>query len=326
MIISKTPFRISFFGGGTDFPDYYKKHGGEVISTSIDKFCYVQLKNLNEIYDYNYRLVWSKNEIVEKIKNIQNPCIKAALSFKKLRKKIEIHYSADLPKNSGLGTSSSFAVGLLNCISSLKNKKCSVKKLALDAIYLEQQVLKEFCGSQDQIQAAYGGFNSISFKKNSLFEVKKLNIEPSIKKNLKRNSVLIYTNTQRYSGIIERSKIKNISKKVKLYHKIKNLTPIAKELLINNNIKDFGNLLNEYWHLKSQLSNSVRNRIIDEIYETSLSAGAYGAKLLGSGGGGFILVLCDPKFQKQLKKKLSKLKFVNFNFHPKGSEIIYKNK
>ena len=326
MIISKTPFRISFFGGGTDFPDYYKKFGGEVLSTSIDKFCYVQLKSLNEIYNYNYRLVWSKNETVKKIESIQNPCIKAALIYKKIKKNIEIHYAADLPKNSGLGTSSSFAVGLLNCINSLNNKKHSMRKLALDAIHIEQKILKEFCGSQDQIQAAHGGFNSIYFKKDDNFTVKKLNINHHITNNLRRNSLLIYTNTQRYSGIIEKKKIKNIYKNEKLYHEIKKLTPLAKNFLINNNIKDFGNLLNEYWYLKTQLSSGVRNKLIDEIYKTSLAAGAYGAKLLGSGGGGFILVLCHPKFQKQLKKKLSKLNVIDFNFCQKGSEIIYSDK
>ena len=326
MIISKTPFRISFFGGGTDFPDYYKKFGGEVISTSIDKFCYVQLNNLNNIYNYNYRLVWSKNEKVSNINSIKNPCIKAALKYKKVKQRVELHYSADLPKNSGLGTSSSFVIGLLNCINNFNNQKISTKQLALEGINIEQKILKEYCGSQDQIQAAYGGFNSILFKKNGTYKVDKLGISKKIKKNLQNNLLLIYTNQQRYSGIIEKEKIKQIENNQELYHKIRQLTPIAKSFLLKNNIKDFGELLNEYWNLKTRLSKKVNNKIIDEICKVIINAGAFGTKVLGSGGGGFIMAICDPKFHKTIKKKLYKLNLINFKLHEEGSKIIYSNK
>ena len=326
MIISKTPFRISFFGGGTDFPDYYKKFGGEVISTSIDKFCYVQLNNLNNIYNYNYRLVWSKNEKVSNINSIKNPCIKAALKYKKVKQRVELHYSADLPKNSGLGTSSSFVIGLLNCINNFNNQKISTKQLALEGINIEQKILKEYCGSQDQIQAAYGGFNSILFKKNGTYKVDKLGISKKIKKNLQNNLLLIYTNQQRYSGIIEKEKIKQIENNQELYHKIRQLTPIAKSFLLKNNIKDFGELLNEYWNLKTRLSKKVNNKTIDEICKVIINAGAFGTKVLGSGGGGFIMAICDPKFHKTIKKKLYKLNLINFKLHEEGSKIIYSNK
>lgn len=326
MIISKTPFRISFFGGGTDFPNYYEKFGGEVISTSINKFCYVQLNKLDEIYKYNYRLVWSKNETVFDINKIQNPCIKATLKYKKVKQRIEMHYSADLPKNSGLGTSSSFVVGLLNCISALQDKKISYKQLALEAINIEQKILKESCGSQDQIQAAYGGFNIIKFKKNENHQVNKLQINENIKKNLQNNLLLIYTNQQRYSGIIEKEKIKQIENNHELYHQIRKLTPMAKLFLLKNNIQDFGKLLNDYWRLKTKLSKKVSNKTIDEISKEVLNCGAYGTKVLGSGGGGFVLAVCDPKFHKNIKKKLYKLNFVNFSLYNQGSKIIYSDK
>ena len=326
MIISKTPFRISFFGGGTDFPEYYKKFGGEVISTSIDKFCYVQLNKLNNIYDYNYRLVWSKNEMVQNINNIKNPCIKAALEYKKVKKRIELHYSADLPKNSGLGTSSSFVVGLLNCISTLNAEKISNKQLAIDSLNVEQKILKEYCGSQDQIQAAYGGFNMILFKNNDTFKVNKIQINNKIKNNLQKNLLLIYTNQQRYSGIIEKEKIKKINTNIELYHKIRELTPIAKSFLLKNNIKDFGKLLNEYWNLKTKLSSNVKNKTIDEICKIILNSGAYGTKILGSGGGGFIMAICHPKFHKIIRKKLYKLSLINFNLYDYGSQIVYSDK
>jgi len=324
MIISKTPFRISLFGGGTDFPNYYLKNEGCVIGGTIDKYCYVTTRYLPNVFDYKHRIVWSKNETVKKISEIIHPTVRAIFNYLKIKSGLEIHYQGDLQKNSGLGTSSAFCVGLLNAIYALNKIKRTKKKLALEAIKIEQDIMKENSGSQDQVWASYGGFNFIKFNNKNIFEVNNLKIKKEKINDLNSNLILIYTGLHRFSNNIEKDKLKNIEKNIKYLDKIKNLTlNLKKELLDNKKNNDIGGFLNEYWELKKKLSLKVTNSKINEIYEEALKSGASGGKLIGSGGGGYLLMYCKKKFLNNLKKRLHKLSIINFNFTNKGSEIIF---
>ena len=326
MIICKTPFRISLFGGGTDFPDYYLKYGGCVIGGSINKFSYVTARYLPNVFNYKHRIVWSKNETVNKIDEIIHPTVKAVFKSLNIKKGLELHYQGDLQKNSGLGTSSSFCVGLINAITNLYNKNISQKNLAKKAIYIEQKMLKENCGSQDQIWASYGGFNFIDFNKNGNFKVQKLSISKKNLFNLNNNFFLIYTGLHRYSSEVEKDKIKTIDKNLITLDKIKILTHYFKDILDQNNSIDIvGEMLNEYWNYKKSLSNKVTNAYINEIYDLAIESGASGGKVIGSGGGGFILIYCKNKNQKKLFKSLKKLSIIKFKFTDEGSKIIFKS-
>ena len=325
MIISKTPFRISLIGGGTDFPNYYKKYQGLVIGGTINKYCYVTARFLPKVFNYKHRIVWSKNEVVNSTKEIIHPTVKAVFNYLKISNGLEIHYQGDLQKNSGLGTSSSFCVGLINSIKNLYANKITKKKLAESSIFIEQKIMKEKSGSQDPIWASYGGFNSISFK-NSYFKVNKLNISKKNLNRLSKNLFLIYTGISKFSNNIEKDKLKNIDKNIKYFSKIHSLARIFKYQITNSNNFDFiGDVLNEYWSLKKKLSNKVSNRKIDEIYKECLNSGATGGKIIGSGGGGFLLMYCKEKHLSSLKKKIYKLPIINFNFTEDGSKIIFKS-
>ena len=324
MIISKTPFRISLIGGGTDFPHYYKKLPGLVIGGTINKYCYVTARYLPKVFNYKHRIVWSKNEVVNNNNQIIHPTVKAVFNYLKIKKGLEIHYQGDLQKNSGLGTSSSFCVGLVNAIKSLDKKKINKINLAKIAIEIEQNIMREKCGSQDQIWATYGGFNSIEFNKNS-FKVKKIDISKSKLKRLSNNLFLIYTGINKFSHIIEKDKISKLQKNIKYLSKIYDLAKNFKlDILNNNNFEFIGPTLKEYWHLKKSLSNKVSNYKIDQIYDEAIKIGAGGGKIIGSGGGGFLLMYCEKKYHSLLKKRLYKLPIIKFNFTDKGSEIIFK--
>ena len=327
MIISKTPFRISLIGGGTDFPSYYKKKGGLVIGGTIDKYCYVTTRFLPKVFDYKHRIVWSKNEVVNSNNEILHPTVKSVFNYLKINKGLEVHYQGDLQKNSGLGTSSSFCVGLINSIKRLYNNNTSSIDLAKIAIHIEQNIMKENSGSQDQIWAAYGGFNSIEFNKKNEFNVKKISLSKSKMNKLNDNLFLIYTGIHKYSHIIEGDKIKNFKKNIVLLDQIFLLAKEFKSTILKSNNLDFiGDLLNEYWFLKKKLSSKVSNLKIDEIYNECINAGASGGKIIGSGGGGFLLMYCKKKFHNNLKRKLYKLPVINFKFVNDGSKIIFNNK
>ena len=325
MIISKTPFRISLIGGGTDFPSYYNKYPGLVIGGTIDKFCYVSARFLPNVFNYKHRIVWSKNEVVNNNNQIIHPTVKAVFNYLKISKGLEVHYQGDLQKNSGLGTSSSFCVGLVNSLKNLHNQKVNVNNLARISIGIEQKVMREKCGSQDQIWASYGGFNSIEFKKDN-FNVKKMNISNNKLNNLSKNLFLIYTGINKFSHNVEKDKLSKLDKNNKYLSQIYSLAKDFKYQILNNKNFDFiGSTLNEYWHIKKNLSNKVSNYKIDEIYNESLNAGASGGKVIGSGGGGFMLVYCKKKYHANLKKRLSRLPIINFNFTNEGSKIIFKS-
>ena len=325
MIISKTPFRISLIGGGTDFPSYYKKSPGLVIGGTIDKYCYVSARYLPNVFNYKHRIVWSKNEVVTNNNQIIHPTVKAIFNYLKINKGLEIHYQGDLQKNSGLGTSSSFCVGLLNSIFSLKNEKKSKKRLASITINIEQNIMNEKSGSQDPIWASYGGFNSIKFYKNKFF-VKKMDISKIKLNELSKNFFLIYTGINKYSNLIEKDKISKLSKNSAHLSEIYNLAKEFEYNIINKkDFNDIGSILNEYWLIKKRLSNKVTNKKINEIYNEAILAGASGGKIIGSGGGGFLLVYCKKKYQSFLKKRLYKLPIIKFNFINEGSKIIFKS-
>ena len=253
MIISKTPFRISLIGGGTDFPSYYKKKGGLVIGGTIDKYCYVTARFLPKVFDYKHRIVWSKNEVVNNNNEIFHPTVRSVFNYLKISKGLEIHYQGDLQKNSGLGTSSSFCVGLINSIKKLHNKNISSENLANTAIHIEQNIMKENSGSQDQIWASYGGFNSIEFNKKSKFKVRKIPLIRTKINKLNGNLFLIYTGIHKYSHIIEGDKMLNFKENIVLLDQIHCLAKEFKSTIIKNNNLDFiGDLLNEYWSLKKK--------------------------------------------------------------------------
>ncbi len=325
MIISKTPFRISLIGGGTDFPSYYKRFPGIVIGGTIDKYCYVSARYLPNVFNYKHRIVWSKNEIVTNNNQIIHPTVKAIFNYLKIKKGLEIHYQGDLQKNSGLGTSSSFCVGLLNSLINLKDKKITSKKLASLAINIEQNIMKEKSGSQDPIWASYGGFNSIRFFKDK-FAVNRINISRIKLNELSKNFCLIYTGINKFSNNIEKDKISKLSQNITHLSEIYHLAKEFEYNIINKKNFDFiGSILSEYWSIKKKLSNKVTNNKINEIYNESILAGATGGKIIGSGGGGFLLVYCKKKDQSRLKKRLYRLPIIKFNFINEGSRIIFKS-
>jgi len=325
MIISKTPFRISLIGGGTDFPNYYKDFPGLVIGGTINKYCYVTARFLPNVFNYKHRIVWSKNEVVKNNNEIIHPTVKAVFNYLKITKGLEIHYQGDLQKNSGLGTSSSFCVGLINSLKKLHNQKTNKKDLAKASIEIEQKYMKEKCGSQDQIWASYGGFNSIKFRNNN-FNVKKLNISVGKLNLLSKNLFLIYTGINKFSHNIEKDKLSKLDINTKHFLKIYSLAKDFQYQVINSKNFDFvGSTLNEYWHIKKGLSSKVSNPKIEEIYNESLKAGASGGKIIGSGGGGFMLIYCKKNFHASLKKRLFKLPIIKFNFTNEGSKIIFKS-
>lgn len=324
MIISKTPYRISLFGGGTDHKEYYIKRSGIVIGGAINKFLYLSLRKLPIFFDHTFRVSWSKIENVKSINNISHPIVRELYKFYKVKDGLELHYDGDLPGNSGTGSSASFCVGLIKCLSHLNKKKLSNKELYELGYLIEKYKLKEATGVQDHIFAANGGFNKIIFNKKKI-QITKLNINKKKIKDLEENLILFYTKIKRSANIIEKSKNFKSIKTINVLNDIKSLAFQAeKELLSTSNLTTtgIGELLNENWMLKKKLSQKVSNNKIDEIYDEAINSGASGGKLLGAGGGGFMLFYCKKNKQKLLKKKLNKFTSLNFKFINSGSEII----
>jgi D-glycero-alpha-D-manno-heptose-7-phosphate kinase len=326
MIISKTPFRISFFGGGTDYPVWYRENEGAVLSTTIDKYCYITLRYLPPFFPYKHRIVYSKLETVNNIDEIMHPSVKAVLNFLNIDKGMEIHYDADLPARAGLGTSSSFIVGLLNSIYALKGSRVPKLQLAKEAIYIERDVLKENVGSQDQIAAAYGGFNKIIFKGNDEFEIQPIATSKDRIKDLKSHLMLFFTGFSRTASEIAKTQIDNTPKKQKELTIMHQMVDRAINILCSNeDICNFGKLLDETWKLKKSLSNKISNSAIDNIYQIAQRKGAIGGKILGAGGGGFMLLFVPPEKQEKIREELKGLLEVPFDFESGGNQIIYYN-
>lgn len=323
MIITRTPYRISFFGGGTDHPVWYRKYGGCVLSTTIDKYCYISCRYLPPFFPHKFRIVWSKIERIKNIDRIINPVVRESLKFMKVKAGLEIHYDSDLPARTGMGSSSAFTVGLLHALHGLKGKIVSKQNLALDAILVEQKKIKDKVGSQDQIAAAFGGLNKIEFFENGEIKVKPVILRQKIMKSLKKRLLVFFTGFTRYATKIEEEKLKNFDRKKIELRKIMEMVDDGINLLSKNSLDDFGSLLHENWLFKKSLSQNVSNSDIDNIYALAKENGASGGKIIGAGGGGFLLLYVKPEFQAIIRKKLKKLLEIPFNFENSGSQVVF---
>ena len=324
MIITKTPFRMSFFGGGTDMEDYFKENGGAVLSTTFDKYCYVNVRHLPRFFDYSAELSYSRTERVTSIEDIEHPAIRNAMKMLDMHE-IRLTYEADLPARSGLGTSSSFAVGMLNAFYALEGKYADKKKLADEAIYLERVLCNEAGGWQDQIAASYGGFNRINFNVDG-YEVLPVIISPERKKQLNNNLMMFFTGFTRFSSDVQ--KANNVSgtedKRVRL-KKMYELVDEAEAILTdkNRNLADFGRQLDVTWRLKKGTGGAISTGSIDELYEKGMAAGALGGKLLGAGGGGFLVFYVQPEKQDAVRWAMRDLMYIPFEFENGGTRVIH---
>ena len=324
MVISRTPLRVSFFGGGTDLPQWFVNNGGAVISTTINKYCYVSCKIIPTFLDYKYRIVYSKQELVKEMKLIEHPGVRESLNFMHQKEPTEVIHSGDLPSRAGLGSSSSFVVGLIHALYAMKGKTIEKRDLAAQAIFVEQQLIREAVGNQDQVAAAHGGFNFIQFDKDG-FEVRVFE-NKNFLNEFNNNLMLFFTKTTRNAFEIEQSKIDLMAEKISSYHNLLELTAEAlKEMVEPTDLNKIGKLLNEEWLIKKELSGKISNKELDEIHAAGLNAGALGGKLLGSGGGGFMLFYVEPNKQAAVKEALKHLVNIPFKFENRGSEIIYTN-
>ena len=324
MIITRTPFRISFFGGGTDYPVWYDENGGAVISASINKYCFITCRYLPPFFDYKYRIVYSKREEVNLLTEIDHRSVRECLGFMNLERGIEIHHDGDLPARTGLGSSSSFTVGLLHALHALKGCMVSKRQLALDAIHVEQEKIRENVGSQDQTVAAFGGFNKITFAKDNNILVQPVIMGPDRLENFQNHLMLFFTGFSRTASEIAEEQIKQTpNKKTELRTMHAMVDEAVTILSSSRDLDEFGKLLHETWKIKRSLTSKISNPNIDRIYETAIKAGAIGGKLLGAGGGGFILFFVRPENQAGVKKALKPLLHVPFKFEGLGSQIIY---
>ena len=324
MIITRTPFRVSFFGGGTDIPGWFNQHGGCVLSTSIDKYCYLSLRYLPPFFEFNYRIAYSKIESVKTIQQIQHKAVKAVLEIYKPDKGIEIHCDQDLPARSGIGSSSSFAVGIINAIESLNGMYNTKRDLSKKAIELECNYLNEACGHQDQYAASYGGFNFIEFKSNSEPIVNPVTITRDRLQELESSLMLFFTGIIRTSSDFTETLIKNISKTQYHLSETQKLGYQSIELLYSSNsLTEIGELLDKSWQIKRNHSSSISNSNLDNIYARAINAGALGGKLLGAGGGGFMLFFVPPDRQSKVRQELNELLEIDFKFETAGSRVIF---
>ncbi|WP_372522573.1 kinase [Sulfuricaulis sp.] len=324
MIISRTPFRISFFGGGTDYPAWFRENGGAVLSTAIDKYCYISCRYLPQFFEHKYRIVYSKIENIKVIQDIEHPAVRAVLTWLKCDKGLEIHHDGDLPARSGLGSSSSFTVGLINAIMALSGKYISSAELADCAIHIEQNILKENVGSQDQIAVAYGGFNRVEFKTDGTYDVTSIILPPERKQMLESHLMLFFTGLSRLSSDVEKTKINNYKNREVELRKMAEMVNEAMDILNGPDryMLEFGKLLDEGWRYKKSLSDMVSMPVIDQIYDAALKVGAIGGKILGAGGGGFLLLFAPPENQARVKEQLKDLIHVPIRFENSGSKIV----
>ena len=324
MIISRTPFRISFFGGGTDYPSWYINHGGAVLSTSIDKYCYISCRYLPPFFEHKTRIVYSTIENCQTIDEIAHPAVREILRYINIKNGLEIHHDGDLPARSGMGSSSSFTVGLLNALYALKGQIISKEQLAKESIHIEQDLIKETVGSQDQVSAAYGGFNYISFSQNGEISIRPITISKERLNELNSHLMLFFTGINRIASDIADSFVDKIEERKRQLRITKDLVDEA--LFIINSDRDiraFGELLDEAWQVKRSLSNKISNAKIDDLYKMAISVGAIGGKITGAGGGGFLLLFVPPKKQKEVREILNNLTYVPFQFEFLGSQIIF---
>lgn len=323
MIITKTPFRMSFFGGGTDMENFFRENGGAVLSTTFDKYCYVNVRHLPRFFDYSTEISYSKTERVTDIDMIQHPAIRNAMKMLDIHE-IRLTYEADLPARSGLGTSSSFAVGMLNAFYALKGKYADKKKLADEAIYLERELCKEAGGWQDQIAASFGGFNRINFSDEG-YEVLPVIISPERKRKLNQNLMMFFTGFTRFSSDVQKANTIGKGDKTKQLKEMLLLVDEAEKVLTDRqtDLNEFGRMLDHTWKLKRQTGNAVSTSDIDLLYEKGMKAGALGGKLLGAGGGGFLVFYVEPDKQDNVKNAMDNLLHIPFQFEDGGTQVIH---
>jgi len=325
MIITRTPLRISFFGGGTDFPTWYENNGGgAVLSTTINKYCYISCRSLPPFFEYKHRISYSRQEQAGGIDDIIHPSVRETLRFMDITKGLSISYDGDLPAMSGLGSSSAFTVGLLHALYALKGKMVSKKRLALEAIHIEQEMIKEKVGSQDQVAAAFGGLNRIEFRAQHNIEVVPVTISRDAFVHLQDHFVLFFTGVTRSASRIEEEKMGQLEEKKTDYKSLMGLVDEAFGILSGEkDLLEFGKLLHETWKLKKSLAPKVSNPYIDTIYETARKNGAIGGKVLGAGGGGFMLFFVRPEKRDKVRDALHFLLHVPFRFDGLGSQVVY---
>lgn len=321
MIITRTPYRISFFGGGSDYPTWIREHGGCVLATSIDKYCYITCRRLPPFFEHRHRVVYSLIENVREIDEIQHPAVRAVLQWSGVKDGLEIHHDGDLPARSGLGSSSSFTVGLVKAIRALDGKLVSKRDLASDAINIEQDLIGENVGSQDQIVAAFGGLNRIEFHRSGEFDVDPVILPPGRSDEFQDHLMLFFTGLSRTASEIAKSQIENLAEREREIKRMMTMVNDGISILRAGSLNDFGLLLNEAWDIKKTLSHRITTDEIDGIYKRAKSAGAIGGKLLGAGGGGFILFFVEPAEQGSVREALSELIHVPFRFETSGSHI-----
>jgi D-glycero-alpha-D-manno-heptose-7-phosphate kinase len=324
MIISRTPFRISLFGGGTDYPAWFREHGGAVLGTAINKYCYVSVRKLPPFFEHRFRIVYSKVEYVQNIEEIQHPAVRDVLAEMNTVDGLEIHYDSDLPARSGLGSSSAFTVGLLHALNALHGRMMKKSELGREAIRIEQDVMKEAVGCQDQLWAAYGGFNRIAFSPSSDFEVTPIILRPERREELRQSMLMFFTGFSRYASDIAQRQIANVPHRSRQLQAMYAMVDNALEVLRNERrpIRELGELLHDSWRFKRELADNVSTPEVDEIYEAGRAAGAVGGKLLGAGGGGFMVFLVEPEKRQSVLDRLSRLIHVPINFDHDGSKIV----
>jgi len=324
MILTRTPFRISFFGGGTDYTSWYREHGGAVISATIDKFCWISCRNLPPFFEHRSRVIYSFIENVKDIDEIKHPSARECLRYLGIREGVEIHHDGDLPARTGLGSSSSFTVGLLQALYAHLGKIVSKQELAANAIHVEQNVIRENVGSQDQISAAFGGLNNISFETDGSFRVTPITIHPDRFHALESRLMLFYTGLSRIASEVAAEQVANIPKKTAELTAMRQMVDEAMKILVSSaDLDAFGRLMHQSWQLKKSLSSRISTSEIDSMYQTALSAGALGGKLLGAGGGGFVLMYVQPERQQAVRDALKKFLNVPIRFENLGSQIVF---
>jgi D-glycero-alpha-D-manno-heptose-7-phosphate kinase len=324
MIISRTPFRISFFGGGTDYPAWFRDHGGSVLSTTINKYCHISCRHLPPFFTNKHRIVWSRIEEVGTVDEIVHPSVRECMRYLDVHDGLEVHHDGDLPARSGLGSSSSFTVGMLHALHALRGRMPDKRRLARDAIHVEQNLIRENVGCQDQVAVAYGGFNRIDFDPTGEFHLLKIILTPERLEAFQNHLLLVFTGVSRTASDIAGEKIKAVPAKKKELTAMQDMVETAVKILNGDGpFEDFGRLLDESWQIKRGLSEKVSTAHIDSIYARALKAGAVGGKLLGAGGGGFMIFFAAPERHAAIRQALDGLLHVPFRFETSGSHIIF---
>ena len=328
MIITRTPFRISFFGGGTDYPDWFRDHGGAVLATSIDKYCYLTVRHLPPFFEHRHRIVWSQVELTSSVEQIKHPAVRAILGEMNGHQDshgYEIHHDGDLPARAGLGSSSSFAVGLIHAMHALNGRMVSKQDLAREAIHIEQDVLREHVGCQDQVTTAHGGFNRVEFHRNGDIDINPVILPRDRLDRLQDSLLLVFTGVSRFASDLAAKQIENLKSRTKELTAMRQMVDEATSILASSAdpVEPFGRLLDESWKLKRSLAAGVTTDKVDEVYEAALAAGAAGGKLLGAGGGGFMLFVVPDGKKDRVLASLTGLVDVRFRFETGGSKVLY---